>query len=138
VIAAIAALVWAVPFNLVDAAPAAAYDEAARDVQLQPERVMDAVGIRPGMVIGEAGAGRGYFTFKLARRVGETGRIYANDIDESALEHVRDRCRSEGLRNVETVVGQMDDPLFPARALDLVMIVYASTTSPIPPRFSGT
>jgi predicted methyltransferase len=92
VIAAIAALVWATPFKLADAAPAAAFDDAARDTQLQPERVMDAVGIRPGMVIGEAGAGRGYFTFKLARRVGDTGRIYANDIDESALAHVRERC----------------------------------------------
>jgi ubiquinone/menaquinone biosynthesis C-methylase UbiE len=77
------------------------------------------------MVIGEAGAGRGYFTFKLARRVGEAGRIYANDIDEGALAHVRERCQSEGVRNVETVVGQVDDPRFPVRGLDLVMMVYA-------------
>ena len=117
--AAIAAFVWAAPLNT------AALDEAKRDAQLQPERVMDAIGIRPGMVIGEAGAGRGYFTFKLARRVGEAGRIYANDIDEDALGHVRKRCQGEGVRNVETVVGQVDDPRFPTRALDLVMMVYA-------------
>lgn len=112
-------------FNLLDVPPAAALDDAARDVLLQPERVMDTIGIRSGMVVGEAGAGRGYFTFKLARRVGETGKIYANDIDERALEHVRERCRSEGLRNVETVVGLVDDPRFPERELDIVMMVYA-------------
>ncbi len=124
VITAVAALVWAA-FILAAAAPAAALDDATRDAELQPERVMDAVGIVPGMVIGEAGAGRGYFTFKLARRVGEGGRIYANDIDEKALEGVRERCRREGVQNIETVVGHVDDPLFPRRPLDLVMMVYA-------------
>jgi len=110
---------------IVSTLPAAALDDAARDVELQPERVMDAIGIRPGMVIGEAGAGRGYFTFKLARRVGDAGRVYANDIDAGALEHVRERCRNEGVRNIQTVLGEVADPLFPARALDLVMMVYA-------------
>jgi ubiquinone/menaquinone biosynthesis C-methylase UbiE len=116
---------WAALFSLLDASPAAALDDAARDALLEPERVMDTIGIRSGMVVGEAGAGRGYFTLKLARRVGEAGRIYANDIDERALEHVRERCRSEGIRNVETVVGQVDDPRFPERGLDVVMMVYA-------------
>ena len=48
-----------------------------RDALVQPEKVMDVIGVKPGMVIGEAGAGRGYLTFKLSRRVGETGMIYA-------------------------------------------------------------
>jgi len=48
-----------------------------RDARVQPEKVMDVIGVKPGMVIGEAGAGRGYLTFKLSRRVGETGMIYA-------------------------------------------------------------
>ncbi len=55
--------------------PARDTQGAQRDERLQPERVMDAVGIRPGMVVGEAGAGTGYFTFKLARRVGPTGKV---------------------------------------------------------------
>jgi len=50
----------------------------SRDAQVQPEKVMEAIGVKPGMVIGEAGAGEGYFTFKLSRRVGETGKVYAN------------------------------------------------------------
>jgi ubiquinone/menaquinone biosynthesis C-methylase UbiE len=86
---------------------------------------MDVVGIRPGMVVGEAGAGRGYFTLKLARRVGPAGRVYANDIDEDALEHVRKVCREEGIGNVETVVGEVEDPRFPVTGLEMVVMVYA-------------
>lgn len=106
-------------------APASATEEDRRDARLQPERVMDTVGIRPGMVVGEAGAGRGYFTFKLARRVGATGKVYANDIDKDALDHVRQVCRDEGIGNVETVVGEVEDPLFPVSGLEVVMMVYA-------------
>jgi ubiquinone/menaquinone biosynthesis C-methylase UbiE len=105
--------------------PASATEDDRRDARLQPERVMDAVGIRPGMVVGEAGAGRGYFTFKLARRVGATGKVYANDIDRDALDHVRQVCRDEGIGNIETVVGEVEDPLFPVSGLELVMMVYA-------------
>jgi ubiquinone/menaquinone biosynthesis C-methylase UbiE len=110
---------------LAAATPAGAQESARRDEQLQPERVMDVVGIRPGMVVGEAGAGRGYFTFKLARRVGPSGRVYANDIDRAALDHVRQVCRDESIGNVETVVGEVDDPLFPSTTLELVVMVYA-------------
>jgi ubiquinone/menaquinone biosynthesis C-methylase UbiE len=77
------------------------------------------------MVVGEAGAGRGYFTLKLARRVGATGKVYANDVDRAALDHVRQVCRDEGIGNVETVVGEVEDPLFPVSGLELVMMVYA-------------
>ena len=59
-----------------------------RDAWQQPKKIMDVVGVQPGMVIGEAGAGRGYFTFFLAERVGETGKVYANDIDASALKSI--------------------------------------------------
>jgi ubiquinone/menaquinone biosynthesis C-methylase UbiE len=110
---------------LVVSAPARAADDDSRDERLQPERVMDAIGVRPGMVVGEAGAGRGYFTFKLSRRVGPGGRVYANDIDEDALGHVRKVCRDEGIANVETVVGEVDDPRFPVTGLEMVVMVYA-------------
>jgi ubiquinone/menaquinone biosynthesis C-methylase UbiE len=105
--------------------PARATEDSRRDARLQPERVMDAVGIRPGMVVGEAGAGRGYFTFKLARRVGASGKVYANDIDRSALDDLRQVCRDEKIGNVETVVGEVEDPLFPVAALEVVVMVYA-------------
>ena len=115
----------AVVAALVVVAPAGATEDSRRDARLQPERVLDAVGIRPGMVVGEAGAGRGYFTFKLARRVGASGRVYANDIDRTALDHVRQVCRDEAIGNVETVVGEVEDPLFPVAGLEVVVMVYA-------------
>jgi ubiquinone/menaquinone biosynthesis C-methylase UbiE len=85
---------------------------------------MDLVGVKPGMVIGEVGAGHGYFTFKLSQRVGESGKIYANDISRSALRYLRDRCKREGVTNIETVIGEVEDPLLP-KDLDMVFIVNA-------------
>ena len=51
-----------------------------RDKRMQPQRIMDSLRVKEGTIIGEAGAGEGYFTFCLSKRVGETGKIYANDI----------------------------------------------------------
>jgi ubiquinone/menaquinone biosynthesis C-methylase UbiE len=85
---------------------------------------MDLVGVRPGMIIGEVGAGHGYFTFKLSQRVGESGKIYANDISRSALRYLRDRCEREGIANIETIIGEVEDPLLP-KGLDMVFIVNA-------------
>ncbi len=97
----------------------------SRDRIHQPEKVMDLAGVEPGMVIGEVGAGEGYFTFKLSGRVGENGKIYANDIVERVLRSVRRRCERDGITNIETIVGEVDDPLFPEVALDRVFIVNA-------------
>ena len=88
-----------------------------------PDKVMDAAAVKPGMVIGEVGAGRGRFTVHLAYRVGETGRIYANDINQASLDHLRDRCRQDGIRNIEIIVGKEEEPLFPKGALDMVFMV---------------
>jgi len=115
-------LCWAVVLCWVSAA---ACGEADRDRVLQPDRVLRAVGVEPGMTLGEVGAGRGYFTVKLARAVGPTGRVLANDIDSGALAALEDRCRREQLENVETVLGEAVDPLLPDRTLDMVFMVYA-------------
>ena len=95
----------------------------ARDKDHQPEKVMDVVGVAPGMVIGEVGAGYGYFTFWLAGRVGPQGKVYANDILSSVLAGIRDRCRRENVQNIETILGKVEDPLFPAGALDMIFMV---------------
>jgi ubiquinone/menaquinone biosynthesis C-methylase UbiE len=89
-----------------------------------PETIMDSIGVKPGMIIGEAGAGEGYFTLPLARRVGETGKIYANDIDEDDLEELKEDADDEGLGNIEIVVGEVEDPLFPQKDLDMIIMVY--------------
>lgn len=89
-----------------------------------PDKVMDAGGIKPGMVIGEVGAGRGRFTMHLARRVGSGGKILANDIDVEGLEYLNERCRLAGIDNVETILGMVDDPLFPKATLDKAFMVW--------------
>jgi len=96
----------------------------SRDRYHQPDRVMDLMGVKPGMVIGEVGAGSGYFTFHLARRVGESGKIYANDISRRALNSLESRKEREGITHVETIVGEVEDPLLPP-GLDMVFIVNA-------------
>jgi ubiquinone/menaquinone biosynthesis C-methylase UbiE len=96
-----------------------------RDARVQPEKIMDVIGVKPGMVIGEAGAGRGYLTFKLSRRVGETGMIYANDIDRGVLQSINNRSKRENIKNIKTIVGKVEDPLFPVNELDMVVMIRA-------------
>jgi SAM-dependent methyltransferase len=93
-------------------------------IKQPPEKVMDAAGIIPGMIIGEVGAGRGRFTIHLARRVGPKGKILANDIDGEGLAYLRERCQRAGIINVETILGEVDDPNFPIEALDMVFMVW--------------
>jgi ubiquinone/menaquinone biosynthesis C-methylase UbiE len=94
-----------------------------RDVWQQPEKMMDLIGIKEGMIIGEAGAGQGYLTFKLAERVGRKGHIYANDIDEKALNVIQERLKREGITNITVIKGEIEDPLFPERKLDMVVML---------------
>lgn len=89
-----------------------------------PEKVMDAIGVKPGMTIGEIGVGYGRYTVHLARRVGEKGKIYANDINKSALSFLRERCRKENIANIEIILGEEEDPLFPEKSLDMAFMVW--------------
>ena len=99
-----------------------------------PVKIMDAIGLKPGMVIGEVGAGTGRMTMWLAERVGKSGKVYANDIDRSALDYLRKRCRREGFKNVEIVVGKMENPRFPDGSLDIAFMinVYHHLADPAP------
>lgn len=96
----------------------------SRDTWQQPEKVMEVIGIRQGMVIGEPGAGKGYFTFKLARKVGPTGKIYANDIDDKCLSSIEEQAQEQGLKNIVTIKGKVTDPLFPVGQMDMVFMSY--------------
>ena len=81
------------------------------------EDAMNIMDIRKGMVIGEAGAGRGFFTFPMAEKVGVNGKIYANDIRDSALGFIRNSCERRSISNITTVLGEVADPLFPVEDL---------------------
>jgi len=108
-------------------------EKGANDLQ-PPEQVMNLIGIGPGLIIGEVGAGRGRVTVHLAARVGEKGKIYANDIDEAALAYLKERCQKNGLNNVETILGTVEDARLPRNALDLVFMswVFHHVSAPVP------
>ncbi|OFY68596.1 MAG: hypothetical protein A2V64_10990 [Bacteroidetes bacterium RBG_13_43_22] len=99
------------------------HETRANEIQ-PPELVMDILNIRPGMIIGEVGAGHGRLTVHLAARVGEKGKVYANDIDQEAINYLKTRCQRHGLINVETILSLPDDALFPQNTLDLVVMAY--------------
>jgi tRNA A58 N-methylase Trm61 len=96
----------------------------ARLNRLQPpERVMDEVGVTPGMILAEIGAGRGRYVVQLAVRVGATGKVYAEDINKASLSHLESRCEKWGLSNVEIILGDVTDPKLPEGELDLIFVI---------------
>ena len=97
----------------------------SRDTWQQPLRIMDSIDVRQRMVIGEIGAGLGYFTFRLAERVGKQGTIYANDIDTKALDSLKNLIRAEKLDQVIVVRGELSDPLFPDGKMDMIVSMLA-------------
>lgn len=108
--------------------------QQGRESWQPPDKIMDAIGVKPGMVIGEVGAGTGFFTFYLSQRIGNEGFIYANDISIRGLESIRSRAQNEGIGNIMTVTGGIDDPLFPVNNLDMSVMVYVlhEITHPVP------
>jgi SAM-dependent methyltransferase len=98
--------------------------EEVRDRQGEAERVLNRLGIRVGMRIADIGAGEGYYTVRLARRLGEQATIYAEDIDGEYLERLRDRLRREGMSHVLTIRGDARDPKLPRTAIDLAILAH--------------
>ncbi len=95
-----------------------------RDDWSKPDLIMDALGIADGAVVADLGAGGGWFTIRLARRVGPNGLVYAQDIQPQMIEATNRRVQQEALTNVRTVLGTPTDPRLPA-GLDAVLIVDA-------------
>ena len=93
-----------------------------RDEWQRPAEVMDALAVKPGHRVADIGSGFGYFTFRLAARVGAEGKVYAVDISEEAINKVRQRKERENLQQVEPILSAEDDPRLPS-ALDEVLIV---------------
>lgn len=95
-----------------------------RDSWQKPEVIMDSVGIKSGMAVGEIGAGDGYFTFKMVDRIGVDGHIFANDIVQSKLNNIKRKCENRNIQNITTVLGKVDDSLLPKDSVDMIIMVY--------------
>src|ERR1700722_4894868 len=90
-----------------------------RDEEEQPKLAIDALNIPKGAIVADIGAGSGYITALLARRVGASGKVYANDIQVRMLGRLGRGLSQQKLTNVEPVLGAIDDPKLPANAIDL-------------------
>lgn len=109
------------------------FEDPQRERNLQPERVMDVLGIKAGSSVADIGAGSGWFTVRAARRVGEGGLVYAVEINPDYLKYIEERAAREKLSNVRTVLGAEDDPRLPDAGVDAVLILktYHEISQPI-------
>jgi ubiquinone/menaquinone biosynthesis C-methylase UbiE len=98
--------------------------EQARDDRNEANTVMDLANIRPGMTVADIGAGEGYYTVRLAERVGAEGRVLAQDIDQDALRRLGSRVEEDRLDNVSIKLGDVDDPRLPENSFDRVFMVH--------------
>ena len=101
------------------------FDSPGRDQRLQVNRVMDVLGITAGKAVADIGAGSGWFTVRAARRVGDSGIVYAVEINPEAVRYIDDRAKKEDLHNIKTILGQPADPLLPANSVDAVLLLKA-------------
>ena len=100
-------------------------DERSRDQAGEAERVMNLLGVKPGLGVADIGAGRGYYTVRVARRVGPTGRVFAEDVVPDYLERLARRVDNEGLASTVTVArGDPHDPRLPPGSVDLALLVH--------------
>jgi ubiquinone/menaquinone biosynthesis C-methylase UbiE len=109
------------------------FDSPGREQRLQIERVMDILGIESGKTVADIGAGSGWFTVRAARRVGESGKVYAVDINPEAIHYIEARAKKEQLRDVITIEGREDDPRLPAGQVDAVLLLktYHEVAKPV-------
>jgi SAM-dependent methyltransferase len=109
------------------------FDSPGRDQRLQIDRVMDILGIGPGKNVADVGAGSGWFTVRAARRVTDSGKVYAIDINPEAIRYIDQRLQKEQLHNVVTILGKEDDPKLPAGEIDAVLLLktYHEVAKPV-------
>jgi ubiquinone/menaquinone biosynthesis C-methylase UbiE len=94
-----------------------------REAEEAPDAALDAIGIAKGAAVADIGAGVGYFTWRLAARIGPEGKVYAVDIQPAMLDRLRHNMAERKLANYEAVLGAEDDPRLPAGRIDLALLV---------------
>jgi precorrin-6B methylase 2 len=94
-----------------------------REKEEQPARLLQALGLKPGAVVADIGAGSGYLTFRLAGLVGPKGKVLAVDVQPEMLDLIRKRMKADKVANVEPILGTPTDPKLPAGAVDLILLV---------------
>jgi ubiquinone/menaquinone biosynthesis C-methylase UbiE len=98
-------------------------ERSEREIEELPETALDQMGIKPGMKVADVGAGVGYFTLRLSKRVGPEGVVYANDVQPEMLAMLKEKAAKAGATNIRTVLGSESDPKLPKGSIDLVLMV---------------
>ena len=99
-------------------------DPSHRDAAREASQIVGRMGLRPGMTVGDLGAGTGYDTLRLARLLGPRSRVVAEDVDPAALGVLQADARSEHLANVVIALGEPQDPRLPPHSLDAAILVH--------------
>jgi len=109
------------------------FDSPGRDERLQINRVMDILAITPGKSVADIGAGSGWFSVRAARRVTDSGRVYAVDINPESIRYIDNRAAKENLHNIQTVLSHADDSLLPPNSVDAVLLLktYHEVAKPV-------
>jgi SAM-dependent methyltransferase len=89
----------------------------------EPEKVLAALELKSGLVVADVGVGSGYFAFRMSPLVGETGKILGVDIQQEMLDFLKKKAEKLGVKNVEGILGTIDDPKLPEKGVDLVLMV---------------
>ena len=97
-------------------------EETKRDQAGEAERVMDRLGIVPGVRVADIGAGEGYYTVRMVRRLGPGATIYATDVEAKYLAQLGERLQREGISGVTLVLGAPRDPRLPPRSVDAAIL----------------
>jgi len=99
-------------------------DEDTRDNANEANEVMDRAGVEPGMTVADIGAGEGYYTIRLAQRIGPKGRVLAQDIVPAVRDKLADRVTRERLDTVSVKLGTPDNPGLPEASFDRIFLVH--------------
>jgi predicted methyltransferase len=101
------------------------FEAPGRDAKLHINDVMDILGVEPGRTVADIGAGSGWFTVRAAKRVTNTGEVYAVDINPEAIDYINNRVHKEQLKNVKTMLSKPDNPELPADSINAVLFLKA-------------
>jgi ubiquinone/menaquinone biosynthesis C-methylase UbiE len=98
-------------------------DRPEREKEEKTSKLMKHMDFKPGEVVADVGAGSGYLTFRIAKVVGEKGKVHAVDIQQEMLDLIQERAKKQKLENVVPVLGKIDDPKLPAGQVDTIIMV---------------